>query len=116
MLANVLEILASDETIVVLATVVAIAIGLIVKVERTKRIIGTVAGLAFDTVNALKDRTATKIDDKAAIALGVIAEHLGRDLMPTEVKVAKATFDARHDQELAARAIAARLARKGPNL
>jgi hypothetical protein len=113
MLQTILDLLVSDGALVALATAAAVLISVLVKVQRTKRIIHQVASLAFDVVNTIKDATPTKIDDKAALALRVIVDHLGRELSAGETELAKAVFDERHAQEGAAGALAAKLIKAG---
>lgn len=106
LLKSVLELVLSDTGITAIATVLATALVLIVRVRKAKQTIAQVASFAYDAVNAIKDATPTKIDDKAAIALKIIRDELNRDLSATEAAVAQATFDARHTQENMAKALA----------
>lgn len=67
------------------------------------------ADLAYEAVNLLKSKTPTKIDDKAAVGLKALAEHLGRDLSPSEIALAMGVFESRHDAEKERVAAAAEL-------
>lgn len=67
------------------------------------RLIASGVDLVYGAVNELARRTATQIDDKAALALKKLAEYLaaqGADPLTTkEVAQARLTFDARHGTE-----------------
>lgn len=67
------------------------------------------AGLAYEAVNLLKDKTSTKIDDKASVGLKALSEHLGRPLSTSEVSSALNYFEARHAEEANRQELAAAL-------
>jgi hypothetical protein len=106
---SIADLLTSDSVITALAALAVAVLTVLVKNRATLRVVHQAASLAFDAVNALKDRTPSKIDDKAAVALGVIKERLGRELSASEARAALAVFNARHEQEKSALALAAKL-------
>jgi hypothetical protein len=115
LLKSILDLALTDAGITALATGLAIILALVLRSNRKAlKAVVEAAHFAYDAVNAIKDQTATKIDDKAAIALGIIADRLGRELTASEESAAVAVFDARHGQEsdaaeIAKKAIAAGL-------
>lgn len=86
-----------------MATLATIVVGVFVKSAKTLAAIRQVSNFAYDAVNLAKGQTSTQIDDKAALALKVITERLGRELSPAEVVTAKAVFEARHAEEIVAK-------------
>lgn len=54
---------------------------------------------AYTATSEVARRTATKVDDKVAVALGKLSDFLGRPLTPEETAKAKVAFDALHYEE-----------------
>jgi hypothetical protein len=106
-----LNVVLTDTGIAALATGLAVVLALILRShQKTLKAVVDAAHFAYDAVNAIKDQTATKIDDKVAIALRVIVDRLGRELTTAEVSAAQAVFDARHEQESDAAKVAGDIA------
>jgi hypothetical protein len=116
MLQPILDALTSDAALTAIGGLLATLLALLIKAERTRKTVLAAASLAYDVVNALKAKTATKIDDKAALALAALRDQLGRDLSPAEAEAAKTLFTERHDRERAALKLAVDALAKFPKL
>lgn len=112
LLALLTKLLESDGAWMAIGTAVGYALLIFVKGIKGRKRLKLVCDLAYEAVDFIKDKTPTKIDDKAALALKGVSDLLGRDLSPKEAELAKAQFEARHDYESMRKATAEQLANK----
>ena len=114
LLKHFLDLALTDAGITAIVTAGAIVLGIFLrKNQKALRTVVDLAHFAYDAVNAIKDQTQTKIDDKVALALGIIVDRLGRELTDGEKEAAQAVFDERHTVEKVAADFVGRAISKG---